>query len=46
MLKKENEELETKISIKNREESSAVNSAMQRLEEEVRFLKRHHEIEI
>ena len=46
MLKKENEELEGKLAAKTREEGQAVSSAMQRLEEEVRFLKRHHEIEV
>jgi cell division protein ZapA (FtsZ GTPase activity inhibitor) len=46
MLKKENEDLENKLATKTREEGQAVTSAMQRLEEEVRFLKRHHDIEI
>lgn len=46
MLKKENEELQNKLVIKTREENQAVNGAVHRLEEEVRFLKRHHDIEI
>lgn len=46
MLKKENEELEMKIAAKNREDNQALNTAMHRLEEEIRFLKRHHEIEL
>lgn len=46
MLKKENEELEFKLQAKHREDSQALNTAMYRLEEEIRFLKRHHEIEL
>jgi len=46
ILKKENEELELKLCAKNREENQALSTAMHRLEEEIRFSKRHHEIEL
>ena len=46
MLKKECEELELKLAAKNREDNQALSTAMHRLEEEIRFLKRHHEIEL
>jgi hypothetical protein len=46
MLKKENDELELKLQARNREDNQALNATLHRLEEEVRFLKRHHEIEL
>jgi len=46
MLKKDNEELEHRLQSRAREENQTLNATMHRLEEEIRFLKRHHEIEI
>ena len=46
MLKKENKELEHKLNAKNAEETINAQQAMRRLEDELSFLKRHHDLEI
>ena len=46
LLKKENKDLELQLSTKSQEESLAAQQAMRRLEDELSFLKRHHEIEV
>ena len=46
LLKKENKDLEGRLNAKSQEDIDNQKSAMMRLEEEINFLKRHHEIEI
>ena len=46
VLKKENTELEQKLAAKTQDEAVAAQQAMRRLEDELSFLKRHHDLEI
>ena len=46
LLKKENKDLEGRLNAKSQEDIENQKSSMIRLEEEINFLKRHHEIEI
>ena len=46
VLKKENKELEQRLNAKNAEEHLNAQQAMRRLEDELSFLKRHHDLEI
>ena len=46
MLKKEKRDLEERLDAKTREESENSKNAMQRLQDELGFLKKHHDLEI
>ena len=46
LLKKENKELEMKLNEKTSEEVMSAQQNLKRMEDELQFLKRHHEIEI
>lgn len=46
VLKKENKDLETKLTNQAAEENLHSQQAMRRLEDELGFLKRHHDLEI
>ena len=46
LLKKENKDLECRLNAKSQEDIENQKSSMIRLEEEINFLKRHHEIEV
>ena len=45
-LKKENKELEAKLDAKTQDEQMASQQATRRIEDEVNFLKKHHDLEI
>ena len=45
-MKKDNHDLQTKLNIKTQEENMHAQQAMRRLEDELSFLKRHHDLEI
>ena len=46
VLKRENRELQAKLAQKVQEENISSQQAMRRLEDELGFLKRHHDLEI
>ena len=46
VLKKEKKELEDKLEAKSKEESENSKNAMKRLQDELGFLKKHHDLEI
>lgn len=46
MLKKEKRDLEERLDAKTKEESENSKNAMQRLQDELGFLKKHHDLEI